>query len=81
MENVASKIGLAPKSNVADAQLRKEINLKLAAIGCPTAESEADDNGFGNLAESMPAHNPETARLLADYSESLRGRIGAQPLK
>ncbi len=67
MENIASKIGLAPQSHVVGARLRTYINLKLAAIGCPTAESEVDDNGFGNLAESMLAHNRETSRLLADY--------------
>ena len=67
MENIASKIGQNPQSNVTGARLRTYINLKLASIGCPTAESGADDNGFGNLAESMLAHSRETSRLLADY--------------
>jgi hypothetical protein len=49
--------------------------LKLAAIGCPTAQTQEDANGFGNLAESMLAHNRETARLLADYQCPVDWRI------
>ncbi len=67
MENVASKIGLTPQSTIASQRLRTYINLKLASIGRPTADLPDDANGFGNLAESMLAHNRETARLLADY--------------
>ena len=67
MENIASKIGLAAQPNVVNQRLRTYINLKLAAIGCPTADLPEEENGFSNLAESMLAHNRETARLLADY--------------
>jgi hypothetical protein len=67
MENIAAKIGLEPQPAVVGQRLRTYINLKLAAIGCPVADIAADANGFGNLAESMLAHNRETARLLSDY--------------
>lgn len=67
METIASKIGLVPQPSSVGQRLRTYINLKLAAIGCPVADTATDENGFGNLAESMLAHNRETARLLADY--------------
>jgi len=67
METIASKIGLVPQPAAVSQRLRTYINLKLAAIGCPVADTATDENGFGNLAESMLAHNRETARLLADY--------------
>lgn len=67
MENIAAKIGLEPQPAVIGQRLRTYINLKLAAIGCPVADLATDENGFGNLAESMLAHNRETARLLSDY--------------
>lgn len=67
MENISAKIGLEPQSSAISQRLRTYINLKLAAIGCPVADITADENGFGNLAESMLAHNRETARLLSDY--------------
>ncbi|MFM8365792.1 MAG: hypothetical protein ACKOAS_11660, partial [Verrucomicrobiota bacterium] len=67
METIASKIGLAPQPSAVGQRLRTYINLKLASIGCPVADPATDENGFGNLAESMLAHNRETTRLLADY--------------
>ena len=67
MDTIASKIGLVPQPASVGQRLRTYINLKLAAIGCPVAHTASDENGFGNLAESMLAHNRETARLLADY--------------
>jgi hypothetical protein len=67
MENIASKIGLCPESQLVDSRLCTYINLKLAGIGCPMVDLPGDDTGFGNLAESMLAHHRETARLLADY--------------
>jgi phosphoenolpyruvate carboxykinase (diphosphate) len=67
MDTIASKIGLVPQPAAVGQRLRTYINLKLAAIGCPVADAATDENGFGNLAESMLAHNRETARLLADY--------------
>lgn len=67
MENLSNLIGLDADSTVPDARLRTYINLKLAAIGCPTADGADQDPVFSNLAESMLAHSRETARLLADY--------------
>ena len=75
MENIAAKIGLEPQPAVIGQRLRTYINLKLAAIGCPVADLATDENGFGNLAESMLAHHRETARLLSDYQCPADSRI------
>ncbi|MEI8294183.1 MAG: hypothetical protein WCG66_09370 [bacterium] len=75
MDTIASKIGLLRQPELSGSRLWTYINLKLAAIGCPTAQVQDDANGFGNLAESMLAHNRETARLLADYQCPVDWRI------
>lgn len=66
MDKIASSIGLSSEGGIAGAKLQTYLNLKLAAIGCPTAQS-IEDNGFAGLAESMLAHSRETSRLLSDY--------------
>lgn len=66
MDKIASSIGLSPEGELTGAKLQTYLNLKLAAIGCPTA-ALAEDNGFAGLAESMLAHSRETSRLLSDY--------------
>lgn len=66
MDKVAASIGLSPEGAMTGAKLQTYLNLKLAAIGCPTAQC-IEDNGFEGLAESMLAHSRETSRLLSDY--------------
>ncbi|MFZ4587640.1 MAG: hypothetical protein ACOYNG_01505 [Terrimicrobiaceae bacterium] len=67
MDTNNDRIGLDAQSEAEDSRMRTYINLKLAAIGCPTVDGADADPVFRNLAESMLAHSRETARLLADY--------------
>jgi hypothetical protein len=47
-------------------KLWQYINLKLAAMGCPTV-SVAGDAEFQEMMQSLFLHQRETERLLADY--------------
>jgi hypothetical protein len=47
-------------------KLWQYINLKLAAIGCPTAKA-AEDTEFQQMVQALLLHQRETERLLANY--------------
>jgi phosphoenolpyruvate carboxykinase (diphosphate) len=51
---------------VSERKLWQYINLKLAALGCPTAKA-AEDAEFEELVHALLQHQRETERLLADY--------------
>ncbi len=55
-----------PPHEPADKKLWQYINLKLAALGCPTAKA-AEDAEFQELVHVLLAHQRETERLLANY--------------
>lgn len=57
-----------------DPKLVTYINLKLAALGCPT-HATADAAEFRDLTESLLARHRETERLLADYQAPVDWRI------
>ena len=60
-------IGLPATGDVYPSQhLVEYINLKLAALGCPTADIESD-SPFRDVAESLIANHREQKRLLANY--------------
>src|SRR5262245_38453218 len=47
-------------------RLIRYINLKLAALGCPTVGTKQDAD-FQEIAAALLSHNRETDRLLANY--------------
>ncbi len=61
-------------SPLTDPKLVTYINLKLAALGCPTLAT-ADAAEFRDLTESLLARHRETERLLADYQAPVDWRI------
>ncbi len=61
-------------SPLTDPKLVTYINLKLAALGCPT-HATADAAEFRDLTESLLARHRETERLLADYQAPVDWRI------
>ncbi|NBV20588.1 MAG: hypothetical protein EBS05_01125 [Proteobacteria bacterium] len=61
-------------SPLTDPKLVTYINLKLAALGCPTL-STADALEFRDLTESLLARHRETERLLSDYQAPVDWRI------
>ena len=61
-------------SPLTDPKLVTYINLKLAALGCPT-HATADASEFRDLTESLLARHRETERLLADYQAPVDWRI------
>ena len=68
-------IGLgSPASPFTDPKLVTYINLKLAALGCPTLAT-ADAEEFRDLTASLLARHRETERLLADYQAPVDWRI------
>jgi hypothetical protein len=62
------------RSPLTDPKLVTYINLKLAALGCPT-HATADAAEFLDLTESLLARHRETERLLADYQAPVDWRI------
>ncbi len=69
----ATGFGANP-SPLTDPKLVTYINLKLAALGCPTLDT-ADAAEFHDLTESLLARHRETERLLADYQAPADWRI------
>ncbi len=68
-------IGLGGNASpLTDPKLVTYINLKLAALGCPTLAT-ADAAEFRDLTESLLARHRETERLLADYQAPVDWRI------
>ncbi len=68
-------IGLGGNASpLTDLKLVTYINLKLAALGCPTLAT-ADAAEFRDLTESLLARHRETERLLADYQAPVDWRI------
>jgi phosphoenolpyruvate carboxykinase (diphosphate) len=61
-------------SPLTDPKLVTYINLKLAALGCPTLDT-ADAAEFHDLTESLLARHRETERLLSDYQAPVDWRI------
>lgn len=61
-------------SPLTDPKLVTYINLKLAALGCPTLAT-ADAAEFRDLTESLLARHRETERLLANYQAPADWRI------
>ena len=61
-------------SPLTDPKLVTYINLKLAALGCPTLAT-ADAEEFRDLTDSLLARQRETERLLADYQAPVDWRI------
>ena len=61
-------------SPLTDPKLVTYINLKLAALGCPTHDT-ADAAEFHDLTESLLARHRETERLLSDYQAPVDWRI------
>jgi hypothetical protein len=60
-------IGLGAASSLyPDKKLLQYINLKLAALGCPTSAA-GTDNELQELATALLLHHRETDRLLVDY--------------
>ena len=73
--NLRRSIGFgANPSPLTEPKLVTYINLKLAALGCPTLDT-ADAAEFHDLTESMLARHRETERLLADYQAPVDWRI------
>ncbi|MCI0540647.1 MAG: hypothetical protein L0Z50_36060, partial [Verrucomicrobiales bacterium] len=65
--NLSKSIGLgADLSTEREQRLVRYINLKLAALGCPTVGTK-EDADFQDLASALLAHHRETDRLLANY--------------
>jgi phosphoenolpyruvate carboxykinase (diphosphate) len=58
----------------AEKKLWQYINLKLAALGCPTARA-AEDAEFQEMVHAILLHQRETERLLADYQPPVDWRI------
>ncbi|KAF0170395.1 MAG: hypothetical protein FD161_4642 [Limisphaerales bacterium] len=68
-------IGLGGNASpLTDPKLVTYINLKLAALGCPTLDT-ADAAEFHDLTESLLARHRETERLLSDYQAPVDWRI------
>lgn len=66
-EELERSIGLGAKDTaLANSRMITYINLKLAALGCPTVEGGAGAE-FHDLAESLLARHRETDRLLSQY--------------
>jgi hypothetical protein len=65
--DLVKSIGLhASGSPEPEQKLVRYINLKLAAIGCPTVGTGSDPD-FHDLASALLSHHRETDRLLANY--------------
>ena len=56
---------MTERPTIPDAKLIQYINLKLAALGCPTCES-GDNSQFEEMS-ALLAHQREINRLLASY--------------
>src|SRR5438105_9607549 len=63
--DLTRSIGL-PAAPARDRKLTQCINLKLAALGCPTVAAEMDSD-FQDMAAALLARHRETERLLANY--------------
>lgn len=61
-------------SPLTDPKLVTYINLKLAALGCPTLATD-DAEEFRDLTDSLLARHRETERLLSDYQAPVDWRI------
>src|SRR5438874_7538911 len=63
--DLTKSIGLGTSSSThAEQQSIRYINLKLAALGCPTGKTDPE---FQEWASALLSHHRETERLLANY--------------